>query len=153
MKIISLNYFTDHIKKVICVFRSNWNSFNMIFTTIIQPKIHKSNGFPKWRICFHHFYFNLFSLQNIFLVDIILISSCTFSFRSSCTFFSFNRFQSSCTFFLNIFSEVVVRSLKHIEILQKQSHNLQHKKYVKKQLHIFLHSFCTKYTHFVWRFS
>ena len=60
MKFISLNDFTGHIKKVIFVFHSNGNSFD-IFITIIQPKILKwSNGFLKW-ICFHCFYFNLTS--------------------------------------------------------------------------------------------
>ena len=60
---ISLNYFTSHIKKVIYVFHGNWDSFDMIFITVIQPKIHKSNGLLKRRIsdmfpsCF---YFNLF---------------------------------------------------------------------------------------------
>ena len=34
--------------------------------TIIQSKIHKRNGFLKQRICFHRFYFKLFSLQNIY---------------------------------------------------------------------------------------
>ena len=43
----------------------------MIFITIIQPKIHKRNGFLRQRIFFHDSYFNLFSLQNNFL-DIIL---------------------------------------------------------------------------------
>ena len=45
------------MKKVIYVFHSNRNSFDMIFITTYQPKIHKSNGLPK--ICFHRFYFNL----------------------------------------------------------------------------------------------
>ena len=68
MKIISLNYCTGHIKKGIYVFQRNGNSFGMmIFITIIQLKIHKSNGFPKQRICFHCFYFNLSLLQNISL--------------------------------------------------------------------------------------
>ena len=48
---------TDQMKKVIYVFHSNRNSFDMIFITTYQPKIHKSNGLPK--ICFHRFYFNL----------------------------------------------------------------------------------------------
>ena len=65
MKPISLNYLTGHIKKMIHVFHSNEDSFDMIFITIIQPKIHKGNGFL--RICFQCFYFNLFSLQNNFL--------------------------------------------------------------------------------------
>ena len=50
---------------MIHVFHSNEDSFDMIFITIIQPKIHKGNGFL--RICFQCFYFNLFSLQNNFL--------------------------------------------------------------------------------------
>ena len=61
---MSLNYFTDQIKKVIYVFHSNGNSLDMmIFITIVQPKIHKSNGFRKYvSIVFilSCFYFKIF---------------------------------------------------------------------------------------------
>ena len=49
MKSASLNYFIGQIKKVIYVFHVNRNSFGMIFITIIQPEIHKRNGFLKIR--------------------------------------------------------------------------------------------------------
>ena len=45
VKLISLNYFTGHTKKVIYVFQGNWDYFDMIFITVIQPNIHKSNRF------------------------------------------------------------------------------------------------------------
>ena len=45
MKIITLNYIIDHAKKVTFVFYSKENSFDMIFITVIQPKIQ-----VKWRI-------------------------------------------------------------------------------------------------------
>ena len=64
MKLISHNYFTGQIKEVAYIFHGNGDSLDMIPVTIIQPKIHKSNGL-KSRICFHHFYFNLFSLHFI----------------------------------------------------------------------------------------
>ena len=47
MKAIGLNYFTGNIEKVVYVFHSNGNSFDTIFITVIQPKIHKSNGLLK----------------------------------------------------------------------------------------------------------
>ena len=55
MKPISLSYFTDQIKKVIYIFHGNVDSFDKISNTIIQPKIHKSNGFV--RINFYRFLF------------------------------------------------------------------------------------------------
>ena len=63
--VISLNYFTGHIKKVIYVFHINGNSFDMIFITAIQLKIHKGNGFL--RIYFHRVFILIcFSLQKSF---------------------------------------------------------------------------------------
>ena len=47
-------YLTGQTKKVAYIFHDNGDSFNIIFITIIQQKIHK-----------HHLYFKLFSLQNI----------------------------------------------------------------------------------------
>ena len=71
------------MKQVAYVFHSNGNSFDMmIFITIIQPKM----GFLKQRICFHHFYFHLLFTSKHFSSGHIIL-------RSSCTFFSFNRFQ------------------------------------------------------------
>ena len=61
--------------------------------------------------------------------------SCTFYFRSSRSLIFF---RSSRTFF------------KNIEIyLEAATHLLKHKEYVQKQVHIFFHGFCMKYTHFV----
>ena len=95
MKPISLNYFTGQMRKVIYVFHSNGNSFDMIFITVIQPKIHKSNGFL--RICFQ--------IQNSFLSG--------HNFKKQPHIFSFNRFQKQS---LNIFSKAAARSLKNIEM-------------------------------------
>ena len=53
----SIHHFASLMKKMIYIFHGNRNSFDMIFITIIQPKIHK-----------HRFYFKLFSLQNIYLM-------------------------------------------------------------------------------------
>ena len=50
-----LNHFTGHTKKMVYVFHGNWDSFDLILITIIQPKIHKSNGFIRQRICFLRF--------------------------------------------------------------------------------------------------
>ena len=105
MKIISLNYFTGQIKKVIYVFHSKGNSFDMmIFITIIQPKIHKADGVSRCKYVFIIFILICFHFKTDLKVDIILRSSSTFSFRSS------------RTFFLNIFLEAAARSLKNIEI-------------------------------------
>ena len=65
--------------------------------------------------------------------------SCTLSFRTnSCSMVSF---RSSRLFFKKqeIYSEAA-------------THLLKHKKYIQKQLHIFFHSFRTKYTYLVRRF-
>ena len=128
MKPISLSCLTGQIKKVIYVFHSNGNSFDMIFITIIYPKIRKrSNGFLKW-ICFHRFYFNLISSHFLSGHD------------SKKHIFSFNRFLKQ-PFFLSIFLEAAGRSFKNIMFAEAATHLPQHKKY---QLHIFFHGFCTK---------
>ena len=79
MKPISLNYFTGHTKKIVYVFHSNGNFFDiMIFITMIQPKIYKNNGFLSRRICFHHvFILSCFLLQNIYFKCIFSLTVST----------------------------------------------------------------------------
>ena len=108
------------------VFHSNGNSFNMMISiSITQSKIHKSNGFLKQRTCFRRFYFNLFFTSKYFLSRHNSKKQLHIFFLSEIV--------------VNIFSEAAARSLKHIEIFLEVA---THKKYQ-------LHSFCTKYTHFV----
>ena len=91
---ISLNCFTGQAKKMVYVFHTNGNSFDMIFITIIQPKIHKSNGFLK---CFHR----------------VFILIC-FSLQSSHTIFNIKKYiQRQLHIFFSRFL--------HIDIFQKQS--------------------------------
>ena len=59
-----LNYF---IKKVIYAFHGNWDSFDMTFITVIQPKIHKSNGLLK---CFQRIFILIcIRIQNFSLLS------------------------------------------------------------------------------------
>ena len=118
----------------------------MIFITIIQPKIHKSNEFPQ---CFHLFYFNRFFTSKYFL------SGHNFLSEAVSHFFLLIDFRSTRTFFLNIFSEAAARSLKKHWNVSRSSHTIFNiKKYqlhtfFQKQSHKFFHGFCTKYTNFV----
>ena len=65
MNIISLNYLTGQIKKVVYVFYSNGNSFNMmIFITIIQPKDFRSEEYVSIV-----FYFKLFFTSKYLLSE------------------------------------------------------------------------------------
>ena len=57
MKPISLHYLTGLMKKVAYIFHGSGDSFNMIFITINQPKIHK------------HLYFKLFFTSKYFLSE------------------------------------------------------------------------------------
>ena len=66
VKPIGLNYFIGQTKKVTYVFHRNWDSFNMIFITIIQPKIHKGNKPLKLRIRFYRvLYFHLWDSRTM----------------------------------------------------------------------------------------
>ena len=61
MENIKLNYFTGHTKKIIHVFHSIWDFFDMIFITVIQPK-----RVPE--VCFHRVFILIcFRIQNSFL--------------------------------------------------------------------------------------
>ena len=76
---------------------------------------------------------------------IILRSSCTFSFKSSCTFF-LNIFQRQLDIFLRSFRSRRTFLKKHEIFPEAATHLLNHKKYVQKQLHKFsrlLHKICT----------
>ena len=47
MKPISVNNFTGQTEKVIYVFHGNWDSLDMIFITVIQPKMYQENSHPE----------------------------------------------------------------------------------------------------------
>ena len=118
MKPVSLNCLTGQTKKVIYVFYGNGDSFNMIFITIIQPKIDKSNGFLKQKICFRRSYFNLFFTSKYLL-------SGHNSKKKQLQIFPFDRFQKQSLISFQKQSHVLQKTLK---CFQKQPYNLQHKK-------------------------
>ena len=151
MKTICLNSFTGHIKKVMYVFHSNGNSFDIIFIIVIQPEIRKSNGLL--RICFYRFYFNLFftskyflrvhnSKKHFFLSEAVVN---IFSGAAACSLKNIEIFLGAATqtqkisavHFLSeavvhcYLSEAVARSLRNIEVhLGAATHFLKHKKYI-----------------------
>ena len=99
MKIIGLNYLTGHTKKMIYVFRSNGNSFDMVFVTVIQSKIHKSNELLKCRICFHLWLFMWCKIQAFTFRENFILFRETSSYSEKMLLISEKHFHIQSDFF------------------------------------------------------